>query len=71
MNEGLGELRCRRHFLVTATLFETEIAVTNFRVLFAFDNSVGTLYQKRFDIASGFGNPDRFFLPCTFIVGRR
>ena len=21
------------------------------------------------DVASGFGDPDRFFLPCTFIVG--
>ena len=55
---------------MTATLFETEIAVTNLRMLFAGDNSVGTLYQQWLDIASGLGNPDRFFLPCIFIVGR-
>ena len=56
---------------MTATLFDTEIAVTNFRMLFAFDCSVCTLYKKRFDIASGLGNPDRFFLPCTFMIGVR
>ena len=55
---------------MTATLFETEIAVTNLRMLFAGDNSVGTLHQQWLDIASSLGNPDRFFLPCAFIVGR-
>ena len=45
---------------MTATLFETEIAVTNLRMLFAGDNSVGTLYQQWLDIASGLETPDRF-----------
>ena len=55
---------------MTATLFETEIAVTDFRMLFAGNDSIGALHQQWLDIASGFGDPDRFFLPCIFIVGR-
>ena len=52
---------------MAATLFETEIAVANLRMLFAGNNSIGTLHEQRLDVASGFGDPDRFFLPCTFI----
>ena len=54
---------------MTAALFDTETAVTNLWMLFAFDDSVRTLYQKRLDAASGLGDPDRFFLPCAFIAG--
>ena len=56
---------------MAATFLDTEVAVANFRMLFAFDNSVRALYQKRLNVASGFGDLDRFFLPCAFIVGRR
>ena len=54
---------------MAATLFEAEIAVANLRMLFAGNDSIGTLHKQWFDVASGFGYPDRFFLPRTFIVG--
>ena len=55
---------------MTATLFETEIAVANLRMLFAGNNSIGTLYKQWLDIASGFGDPDRFFFPAlSLLVG--
>ena len=47
-------------FLVTAMLFDTEITVANLRMLFAGNNSVGTLHQQWLDIASGLETPDRF-----------
>ncbi len=57
-------------FLVTAMLFETEIAVTNLRMLFAGNDSIGTLHKQWFDVASGFGDPDRFFfLALSLLVG--
>ena len=47
-------------FLVTAMFFDTEITVANLRMLFAGNNSVGTLHQQWIDIASGLETPDRF-----------
>ena len=54
---------------MAVTLFEAEKTVTYFRMLITLDYSVCALYQKRFDVAFGFGDQDRFFLPCTFVVG--
>ena len=50
-------------------VFETEIAVTNLRMFFIGNNSIGALHEQRLNVASGFGNPDNFFIHCTFIVG--
>ena len=41
-------------------------------MLFVLDGSVGILYKKKFDIASGFGNSDRFFfLALSLLAGVR
>ncbi len=53
--------------LITPSLFDTEIAVMDFRMLFAGNNSIGALHNQRLNVTSSFGDPDRFFLPCKFI----
>ena len=57
---------------MTATFLDSKVAVTNFRMLFALDRSVGALHKKRFDVASDLGNPDRFSFPALpLLVGVR
>ena len=55
---------------MAAALFQAAIAISYLRVLFASDGSIGTLYKERLEITPGFGNPNGFLLPGTFVVGR-
>lgn len=41
---------------MAATLFETEIAVANFRMLFVGYDNIGILHQQRLNVISGLSN---------------
>lgn len=57
-------------FFMTATLFDTEIAVTNLRMLFAGNDSISTLHQQWLDIAAALETRTDFFFPTlSLLVG--
>jgi len=50
--------------------FNSVIPLFKFRVLFRFDQSVGNLNKKRFQITTGTRNPCRFYFAVTLVIAR-
>ena len=58
-------------FLVSSALFESHIAITDFRELLGTDSTKSTLNKQRFDVSSGSADSGGFLLPGALIVLRR
>ena len=57
-------------FLVASTLFECNIAISDFRELPSTDSTKGTLNKKRLDVGSSPTDSGSFLLPGTLVVLR-
>ena len=55
-------------FLVSSALFESHIAITDFRELLGTDSTKSTLNKQRFDVSSGPADSGGFLFPCTLVV---
>ena len=58
-------------FLVPSALFESQVAITDFREFPGANRIEGTLNKQRLDVSTGPANSCSFLLPSTFIVLRR
>lgn len=58
-------------FLVTSALFESKVAISDFRELFSFNGGKSALNKQRFDVDSSSADSGAFLLPGTFVVLRR
>ena len=58
-------------FLVTSALFESEVAISDFRELLSFNGGKSALNKQRFDVGSGPADSGGFLLPGTLVVLRR
>ena len=66
-HSGNGDNR----LFVTATLFDSQVTVSDFRMLVGGDNSIGALNQKRLDVSPGFTDPAGFLFAAAFIALRK
>ena len=55
---------------MTTSLLDGQIAVSDFRMLVAGDNSIRTLNQKRLDVSTGATSPAGFLFAATLIALR-
>lgn len=58
-------------FLVSSALFESHIAITDFRELLGTDSTKSTLNKQRFDVSSSSTDSGGFLLSGTLVVLRR
>ena len=53
---------------MSSALFESHIAITDFRELLGTDSTKSTLNKQRFDVSSGPADSGGFLFPCTLVV---